>query len=146
MKVMFRRCTSWYSKTKRGYNSRSTGAICHVAGGKRKHVRGNILLHQHLVTPKMYLIFCQNEMAGVLSFNAIEPVNKSPPISVTGWMSPSRGQGIMCQSLQALMTHYARRGVFGASSLNAALIIRPVTQSHGLNHFTLGLYEAGGVS
>ncbi len=32
----------------------------------------------------------------------------------------------------ALIYHIARRGdIFGASSLNAALIIRPVTQSHG---------------
>lgn len=52
----------------------------------RKHVQGNILLHQRGYA-KMYLIFCQNEMAGVLSFNAIEPVNKAAYIGY--WlMSP----------------------------------------------------------
>lgn len=95
----------------------------------RKHVQGNILLHQRGYA-KMYLIFCQNEMAGVLSFNAIEPINKAAYIGY--WLDESlQGQGIMSQSLQALMTHYAGAAIFGASSLNAALIIRPVMRSHG---------------
>ncbi|VEB59308.1 ribosomal-protein-L7/L12-serine acetyltransferase [Salmonella enterica subsp. enterica] len=97
MKVMFRRCTNWYSKTKRGYNSRSTGRNTFTSQEEtRKHVQGNILLHQRGYA-KMYLIFCQNEMAGVLSFNAIEPVNKAAYIGY--WLDESlQGQGIMSQS------------------------------------------------
>lgn len=52
----------------------------------RKHVQGNMLLHQRGYA-KMYLIFCQNEMAGVLSFNAIEPINKAAYIGY--WLDES---------------------------------------------------------
>ncbi len=46
MKVMFRRCTNWYSKQNVATTVARLAAICHVAGVVRKHVQGNILLHQ----------------------------------------------------------------------------------------------------
>lgn len=74
----------------------------------RKHVQGNMLLHQRGYA-KMYLIFYRDVVAGVLSFNVIEPLNKTAYIGY--WLDESlQGQGVMSQSLQALVTHYARRG------------------------------------
>ncbi|EDW0761048.1 50S ribosomal protein L7/L12-serine acetyltransferase [Salmonella enterica] len=101
----------------------------------RKHVQGNILLHQRGYA-KMYLIFCQNEMAGVLSFNAIEPINKAAYIGY--WLDESfQGQGIMSQSLQALMTHYARRGDIRRFVIKCRVDNQASNAVARRNHFTL---------
>lgn len=42
----------------------------------RKTVQGNVMLHQRGYA-KMFMIFKEDELIGVISFNRIEPLNKS---------------------------------------------------------------------
>ncbi len=66
------------------------------------------MLHQRGYA-KMFLIFKDDELVGVLSFNAIEPANKAAYIGY--WLDEAhQGQGILSQSLQAFMRYYAGRG------------------------------------
>ncbi len=84
----------------------------------------------------MYLIFCQNEMAGVLSFNVIEPINKVAYIGY--WLDESlQGQGVMSQSLQALMAHYARRGDIRRFVIKCRVDNQASNAVARRNHFTL---------
>lgn len=74
----------------------------------RKNVQGNMMLHQRGYA-KMFLIFREDALVGVLSFNAIEPANKAAYIGY--WLDEAhQGQGILSQSLQAFMRYYAERG------------------------------------
>lgn len=57
----------------------------------RKTVQGNVMLHQRGYA-KMFMIFKENELVGVISFNRIELLNK-PLKSATGWTSFIRGRG-----------------------------------------------------
>lgn len=80
----------------------------HSAEDTRKTVQGNMMLHQRGYA-KMYLIFADDEMAGVLSFNQIEPLNKAAWIGY--WLDEEhQGKGIMSQALESLIQHYAKRG------------------------------------
>lgn len=73
----------------------------------RKNVQGNMMLHQRGYA-KMFLIFEQEEVAGVISFNQIEPLNRAAYIGY--WLDEDHpGQGILSQALQALIQHYAQR-------------------------------------
>lgn len=74
----------------------------------RKTVLSNVMLHQRGYA-KMFLIFSRGEMAGVLSFNSIEPHNKTGYIGY--WLDEAQqGKGLLSASLQAFMDYYARRG------------------------------------
>ena len=74
----------------------------------RRHVQGNVMLHQRGYA-KMFLLFLQEEIVGVLSFNQIEPINKTAYIGY--WIDEShQGQGLLSQALQALMDYFARSG------------------------------------
>ncbi|HEY4469282.1 MAG TPA: 50S ribosomal protein L7/L12-serine acetyltransferase [Klebsiella sp.] len=74
----------------------------------RRHVQGNVILHQRGYG-KMFLLFLQEEIIGVLSFNQIEPINKTAYIGY--WIDEShQGQGLLSQALQALMDYFARNG------------------------------------
>ncbi|POP44297.1 50S ribosomal protein L7/L12-serine acetyltransferase [Superficieibacter electus] len=74
----------------------------------RQTVQGNVMLHQRGYA-KMYLIFHHEALIGVLSFNLIEPLNKTAYIGY--WLDEdAQGQGIVSRSLQALMQHYVERG------------------------------------
>ncbi|RZM85579.1 MULTISPECIES: 50S ribosomal protein L7/L12-serine acetyltransferase [unclassified Escherichia] len=74
----------------------------------RKTVQGNMMLHQRGYA-KMFMIFSEDELVGVLSFNRIEPLNKTAEIGY--WLDEShQGQGIISQALQAFIHHYAKRG------------------------------------
>ena len=74
----------------------------------RKNVQGNMMLHQRGYA-KMFLIFMNDELVGVLSFNAIEPANKAGYIGY--WLDEAhQGQGILSQALQAFMRYYVERG------------------------------------
>lgn len=74
----------------------------------RRNVVSNMMLHQRGYA-KMFLIFQEQVLVGVLSFNAIEPVNKTAYIGY--WLDEGRqGNGILSQSLQALMAWFAARG------------------------------------
>lgn len=74
----------------------------------RKNIQGNVMLHQRGYA-KMYLIFCDETLAGVLSFNLIEPLNKTAYIGY--WLDEDvQGQGILSRALQSLMEHYVQRG------------------------------------
>lgn len=73
----------------------------------RKNVQGNMMLHQRGYA-KMFLIFAQGNMVGVISFNQIEPLNKAAYIGY--WLDEEhQGKGIMSLALQALTHHYAQR-------------------------------------
>lgn len=66
------------------------------------------MLHQRGYA-KMFLIFMKDELVGVLSFNAIEPANKTGYIGY--WLDEAhQGQGILSQALQAFMRYYVERG------------------------------------
>ena len=74
----------------------------------RRNVQSNQMLHQRGYA-KMFLIFKDDALVGVLSFNTIEPANKAGYIGY--WLDEAhQGQGILSQSLQAFMRYYAERG------------------------------------
>lgn len=74
----------------------------------RRNVQSNHMLHQRGYA-KMFLIFASDELVGVLSFNAIEPANKTGYIGY--WLDEDhQGQGILSRSLQAFMRYYVERG------------------------------------
>ena len=74
----------------------------------RCNVQSNQMLHQRGYA-KMFLIFKDDALVGVLSFNTIEPTNKAGYIGY--WLDEAhQGQGILSQSLQAFMRYYAERG------------------------------------
>ncbi|QLY65372.1 50S ribosomal protein L7/L12-serine acetyltransferase [Enterobacter asburiae] len=74
----------------------------------RRNVQSNQMLHQRGYA-KMFLIFKDDALVGVLSFNTIEPANKTGYIGY--WLDEShQGQGILSRSLQAFMRYYFERG------------------------------------
>ncbi|GBE70122.1 TPA: 50S ribosomal protein L7/L12-serine acetyltransferase [Enterobacter roggenkampii] len=74
----------------------------------RRNVQSNQMLHQRGYA-KMFLIFKDDALVGVLSFNTIEPTNKAGYIGY--WLDEAHQvQGILSQSLQAFMRYYAERG------------------------------------
>lgn len=74
----------------------------------RRHVQGNMMLHQRGYA-KMFLLFLHEKIIGVLSFNQIEPLNKTAYIGY--WIDEShQGQGLLSQALQAVMDYFARNG------------------------------------
>ena len=74
----------------------------------RRNVQSNQMLHQRGYA-KMFLIFKDDGLVGVLSFNTIELANKAGYIGY--WLDEAhQGQGILSQSLQAFMRYYAERG------------------------------------
>ncbi len=74
----------------------------------RKTLQGNMLLHQRGYA-KMFMIVVDDVLAGVLSFNAIEPLNKTAYIGY--WLDKDvQGQGMLSQALQAMIDFYSRRG------------------------------------
>jgi len=73
----------------------------------RKNIQSNQMLHQRGYA-KMFLIFNDNELAGVLSFNAIEPLNKTGYIGY--WLDEDhQGQGMLSRALQAFIGYYVER-------------------------------------
>lgn len=74
----------------------------------RQNIQSNQMLHQRGYA-KMFLIFHDNVLVGVLSFNAIEPLNKTGYIGY--WLDEAhQGQGILSRSLEAFIRHYAGCG------------------------------------
>ncbi len=74
-----------------------------------KTVQGNYLLHHRGVT-KMFMIMCKSRMVGVVSFNLIEPTNKTAYIGY--WLDQAaQGKGILSLSLTAMMEKYAKEGL-----------------------------------
>ena len=74
----------------------------------RQNVQGNMMLHQRGIA-KMFLIFCEGKMVGVLSFNQIEPSNKTGYIGY--WLDERvQGQGILSAALQAFIRYYVESG------------------------------------
>ncbi|HCH40562.1 MAG TPA: 50S ribosomal protein L7/L12-serine acetyltransferase, partial [Enterobacter sp.] len=73
-----------------------------------KNAQSNIMLHQRGYA-KMFLIMQHEAIVGVLSFNAIEPLNKTGYIGY--WLDEAhQGQGILSRALEAFIRHYAGRG------------------------------------
>ncbi|MEH4745595.1 50S ribosomal protein L7/L12-serine acetyltransferase [Enterobacter asburiae] len=74
----------------------------------RRNVQSNQMLHQRGYA-KMFLIFKDDALVGVLSFNTIEPTNKTGYIGY--WLDEGhQGQGSLSRSLQAFMRYYVERG------------------------------------
>lgn len=74
----------------------------------RQNVLGNIMLHQRGIA-KMFMIFQADTLVGVLSFNQIEPSNKTGYIGY--WLDEAaQGQGVLSASLQAFMDYFAGCG------------------------------------
>lgn len=74
----------------------------------RQNVQGNMMLHQRGIA-KMFLIFDEDRMVGVLSFNQIEPSNKTGYIGY--WLDEAaQGKGILSTALQAFMDYYVGSG------------------------------------
>lgn len=73
-----------------------------------QHVLGNMMLHQRGIV-KMFMIFEHDALVGVLSFNQIEPTNKTGYIGY--WLDESaQGKGILSASLQAFIDHFVQSG------------------------------------
>ncbi|MEO3988778.1 50S ribosomal protein L7/L12-serine acetyltransferase [Pseudocitrobacter cyperus] len=74
----------------------------------RQFVLGNIMLHQRGIA-KMFMIFQGDELVGVLSFNQIEPANKTGYIGY--WLDEAaQGRGILSASLQAFIHYFVESG------------------------------------
>lgn len=74
----------------------------------RQNMLGNRMLHQRGYA-KMFLIVEQGAVIGVLSFNAIEPLNKTGYIGY--WLDEDhQGKGILSCALQAFMRYYVDEG------------------------------------
>ncbi len=74
----------------------------------RQNMLSNRLLHQRGYA-KMFLIVQNEVVVGVLSFNAIEPLNKTGYIGY--WLDEShQGQGILAACLDAFMRYYSQQG------------------------------------
>ncbi|MFB5078220.1 50S ribosomal protein L7/L12-serine acetyltransferase [Enterobacter sp. 10-1] len=101
----------------------------------RRHVQGNVMLHQRGYA-KMFLLFLQDEMVGVLSFNQIEPINKTAYIGY--WIDEShQGQGLLSQALQAFIDYYARSGVVRRFVIKCRVANHKSNQVALRNGFTL---------
>ncbi|WP_343645121.1 50S ribosomal protein L7/L12-serine acetyltransferase [Enterobacter sp.] len=75
----------------------------------RRNVQSNQMLHQRGYA-KMFLIFYDDALVGVLSFNTIEPANKTGYIGY--WLDEGhQGQGILSRALQAFMRYYVEPGI-----------------------------------
>ncbi|WP_318375464.1 50S ribosomal protein L7/L12-serine acetyltransferase [Enterobacter sp.] len=73
-----------------------------------KNAQSNIMLHQRGYA-KMFLLKFNGCIVGVLSFNSVEPSNKTAYIGY--WLDEDhQGKGLLSQALQAFMTFYAARG------------------------------------
>ena len=74
----------------------------------RKTIQGNYLLH-HRGYAKMFMIMERETLIGVLSFNQIEPANKTAYIGY--WLDAAwQGKGLLSQALQAFIARYAQSG------------------------------------
>ncbi|ELY4373847.1 50S ribosomal protein L7/L12-serine acetyltransferase [Cronobacter sakazakii] len=74
----------------------------------RQTIQSNMMLHQRGYA-KMFMILLDGEMVGVLSFNQIEPTNKTAYIGY--WLDERhQGRGIISGALQTMMAHYAQTG------------------------------------
>jgi ribosomal-protein-serine acetyltransferase len=75
----------------------------------RKMAQGNYILH-HRGYAKMFLIFQDEKMVGVFSFNQIEPTNKTAYIGY--WLDKDvLGLGIISRALETVIHKYAREGL-----------------------------------
>lgn len=73
-----------------------------------KNAQSNIMLHQRGYA-KMFLLKFKGRIIGVLSFNSVEPTNKTAYIGY--WLDEDhQRQGLLSQALQAFMAFYAARG------------------------------------
>ena len=101
----------------------------------RRHVQGNVMLHQRGYA-KMFLLFLREEIVGVLSFNQIEPINKTAYIGY--WIDEShQGQGLLSQALQALMDSFARSGTVRRFVIKCRVANQRSNQVALRNGFTL---------
>ncbi|GEM_PF-5018899 len=96
----------------------------------RQNILSNQMLHQRGYA-KMFLIFSDNALVGVLSFNAIEPLNKTV-ISATGWMKGIRGGGFYPARWKPLSATMPDAAKFAASSLSVAWTMPPVIRWRGV--------------
>ncbi len=68
----------------------------------RRHVQGNVMLHQRDYA-KMFLLFLDHRLVGVLAFNQIEPQNKTAYIGY--WIDEEhQGQGLLSRACRPLST------------------------------------------
>ncbi|MDY8416196.1 50S ribosomal protein L7/L12-serine acetyltransferase, partial [Escherichia coli] len=72
----------------------------------RKTVQGNVMLHQRGYA-KMFMIFKEDELIGVISFNRIEPLNKTAEIGYCVFRSIRSRIGIEVRS--AIRIHSINR-------------------------------------
>ena len=73
-----------------------------------KNAQGNYILH-HRGYAKMFLIYQDKQMVGVISFNQIEPTNKTAYFGY--WLDEGmQGQGIISQALEAIIAKYSSEG------------------------------------
>ncbi|WLI77437.1 50S ribosomal protein L7/L12-serine acetyltransferase [Kosakonia sp. H02] len=101
----------------------------------RKTAQSNRLLHQRGYA-KMFMITRNDVLVGVLSFNAIEPTNKTAYIGY--WLDEeAQGQGILSQSVQAMVDFYARRGDIRRFVIKCRVANLASNQVAARNGFTL---------
>lgn len=83
----------------------------------RKNVQGNMMLHQRGYA-KMFLIFEQQNVVGVISFNQIEPLNKAAYIGY--WLDEEHQGKAYCPGRYRRLFNITRSAVRSAVlSLNA---------------------------
>lgn len=100
-----------------------------------KTAQGNYILH-HRGYAKMFLIYHQEQMAGVISFNQIEPTNKTAYIGY--WLDEAaQGQGIISQALEAIIAKYSREGLIRRFVIKCIVTNEASNQVARRNGFTL---------
>lgn len=101
----------------------------------RKTIQGNYLLH-HRGYAKMFMILEHDALIGVVSFNQIEPTNKTAYIGY--WLDEARqGRGLLSQALQALMRWYAEKGEVRRFVIKCRVANEPSNRVARRNGFTL---------
>lgn len=73
-----------------------------------KNAQSNVMLHERGYA-KMFLLQLEEKIIGVLSFNAIEPLNKTGYIGY--WIDEAhQGKGLLSRALQAFIDYYVQNG------------------------------------
>lgn len=101
----------------------------------RRTVQSNMMLHQR-DGAKMFMVVHDGQLVGVLTFNAIESINKTAYIGY--WLdSDVQGQGILSQALQAMIDFYAQRGKVRRFVIKCRVANLASNQVASRNGFTL---------
>jgi len=100
-----------------------------------KNAQSNVMLHERGYA-KMFLLMFNQRIIGVLSFNSIEPLNKTGYIGY--WIDEAhQGQRLLSQALQAFIDYYVQNGTIRRFVIKCRVANEASNQVALRNGFTL---------